>query len=109
MLLRSTFVTVTNTRDNKFTKKKNLFWLTLLDLSGLLTLGPDWKQHSVMMACIQNHLAHIWEKRRERGRGGGPIVPFKVTPPVTGIIPTRSLTFYRFFQLPASPNWGLSF
>lgn len=58
---RSTFVTVTNTRDNKVTKKKGLFWLTLLDVSGLL--APfEAAQHGG--DDVQNHLTHIWEERK---------------------------------------------
>lgn len=45
MLHRSTFVTVTNTHDITFMKKKGLFWLTFLDLA----LGPDLRQPSTMI------------------------------------------------------------
>lgn len=60
MLHGSTFVTVTNTHDITFTKKKGLF---LADSFGpCLGARCEAAEHN----DFQNHLAHIWEKRRGR-------------------------------------------
>lgn len=66
MLPRSTFATVTNTRDNKFTKKQVF---VLAD-----TFVPFWPPYlgarlKAAQHDVQNHLAHIWRKGEEDERG----------------------------------------
>jgi hypothetical protein len=86
-------ITITNNQDNQFTKRKTLFWLTVLevllhDQVASLLLGLWWGSTSLWELLVeQNFLLHSQEaKERNRKRWS----PFKNKFPMTQRPPTRS-------------------
>jgi hypothetical protein len=63
-------ITITNTQDNQFIKRKVLFWLTVLEVPdhNCCFFGPVVRYHIMVGACEEKLLTHGKEAKKEGTR-----------------------------------------